>query len=53
MSAKAVAIAGYYGMMRGRKVVLPGIAAKLLAFAGELPPRALALEVNYLLLKRN
>jgi uncharacterized protein len=53
MSAKAVAIAGYHGMMRGRKVVLPGIAAKLLAFAGELPPRALALEVNHLLLKRN
>jgi len=53
MSASAVAIAGYRGMMRGRKVVLPGTAAKLLAFAGEFPPRAIALEVNHLLLKRN
>jgi short-subunit dehydrogenase len=52
MSAKAVAVAGYRGMMRGRKVVLPGIVTKLLSFAGELPPRALALEVNHLLLKR-
>lgn len=52
MSAKAVAIAGYRGMMRGRKVVLPGIATKILAFAGELPPRAIALKVNHLLLRR-
>lgn len=52
MSARAVAIAGYRGMMRGRKVVLPGLATKLLAIAGEFPPRAIALEVNRLLLKR-
>jgi short-subunit dehydrogenase len=51
MSARAVAIAGYRGMMRGRKVVLPGVATKVLAIAGELPPRAIALEVNHLLLK--
>ena len=52
MSARAVAIAGYRGLMRGRKVVLPGISAKILAFAGEFPPRAIALEANHLLLKR-
>src|SRR5215472_4651948 len=52
MSAKAVAIAGYRGMMLGRKVVLPGLATKLLAVAGELPPRAIALKVNQLLLRR-
>jgi short-subunit dehydrogenase len=52
MSAKAVAIAGYRGMMRGRRVVIPGITAKIVAFAGELPPRTIALEVNQFLLKR-
>ena len=52
MNAKDVAIAGYRGMMRGRKTVLPGIATKMMAFAGELPPRAIALKVNHLLLKR-
>jgi uncharacterized protein len=52
MSAKAVAIAGYRGMMRGRKVVLPGLATKILSFAGELPPGTIALEVNNLLLRR-
>lgn len=52
MSAKAVAIAGYRGMMRGRKAVIPGLATKIIAFAGELQPRAIALKVNQLLLKR-
>ena len=52
MSARAVAIAGYRGMMRGRKVVLPGIVTKILAFAGEFKTRGIALEVNRLLLKR-
>jgi short-subunit dehydrogenase len=52
MDAKTVAIAGYRGMMRGRRVVLPGLATKILSFAGEFPPRAIALEVNNLLLKR-
>jgi hypothetical protein len=32
--------------------VLPGWTAKLLAFAGELPPRRIALEVNRLLLQK-
>jgi short-subunit dehydrogenase len=51
-TARAVAIAGYRGMMRGRRVVIPGVIAKIVAFAGELPPRTIALEVNQFLLKR-
>jgi short-subunit dehydrogenase len=53
LSAAAVARAGYRGLMRGRAVVIPGLVAKLLAFAGELPPRRIALEVNRLLLGRS
>jgi len=52
MTAEAVARAGYRGMMRGRRVVIPGLITKILAFAGELPPRILALEVNRWLLQR-
>jgi uncharacterized protein len=52
MTARAVAMAGYRGMMRGRRVVIPGVMAKIVAFAGELPPRTIALEVNRFLLKR-
>jgi short-subunit dehydrogenase len=52
LSAGAVARAGYRGMMRGSSVVIPGVMAKLLALAGELPPRRIALEVNRLLLQR-
>jgi short-subunit dehydrogenase len=51
LSAEAVARAGYRGMRRGSKVVLPGLMAKVLAIAGELPPRLIALEVNRFLLK--
>jgi len=51
MTAAAVARAGYRGMMRGAGVVIPGIVAKVLAVAGELPPRRIALEVNRLLLR--
>lgn len=50
MSAAEVARAGYAGLKRGRAVVLPGALTKLLAFAGELPPRRIAVEVNRLLL---
>ena len=46
----SVARAGYRGMTRGARVVLPGLSAKVLAFAGELPPRRIALEVNHFLL---
>jgi len=50
-SAAAVARAGYRGMMRGAAVVLPGITAKLMAFAAWLSPSRVALEVNRLLLQ--
>jgi len=52
LPAAAVARAGYRGMMRGASVVIPGAAAKLLALAGELPPRRIALEANRLLLRQ-
>ena len=52
MTARAVAMAGYRGMMAGRQVVIPGVTAKIVAFAGELPPRTIALAVNNFLLKR-
>jgi short-subunit dehydrogenase len=50
-SPESVARAGYRGMKRGARVVLPGLSTKILAFAGELPPRRIALEVNRLLLR--
>jgi short-subunit dehydrogenase len=49
MTAEAVARAGYRGMKRQSMVVTPGLLTKVLAFAGELPPRRIALEVNRLL----
>ena len=49
LSAAAVARAGYAGMTRGSMVVIPGLLTKLMSFAGELPPRRIALEVNRLL----
>lgn len=51
MTATSVARAGYRAMMRGRRACVPGLINKLLAFAGELPPRVIALEVNRWLLK--
>jgi short-subunit dehydrogenase len=51
MTAEAVARAGYRGMKRQSMVVIPGFLTKALAFAGELPPRRIALEVNRLLWK--
>ncbi|MGH7711409.1 MAG: SDR family NAD(P)-dependent oxidoreductase [Gemmatimonadaceae bacterium] len=51
MSASAVARAAYEGMQRQRTVVIPGWVAKLLAVAGELPPRWVALQVNSWLLR--
>jgi hypothetical protein len=38
-------------MMRGRRAAIPGLVTKLLALAGELPPRAIALHVNRWLLR--
>lgn len=51
-TAKAVASAGYRAMMRGRRVAIPGLVTRLLALAGELPPRSIALGVNRWLLRR-
>lgn len=52
MDAKTVAQAAVRGLLAGRRTVLPGILAKILAFAGELPPRVIALEVNRFLFSR-
>ena len=49
---RAVATAGYRGFKRKRSVVIPGLLTKILALAGELPPRRLALEVNRWLLAK-
>jgi uncharacterized protein len=51
-SPETVARAGYNGLMRGRSVIIPGMLTKFLAFAGELPPRRIALAVNEHLLRR-
>ncbi len=50
MTAKAVARIGYRAMMERRRAVVPGFVNKLVAFAGEFPPRALGIEVNRWLL---
>lgn len=49
MSAADVARAGYDGMLRQSTEVVPGLMTKVLALAGELPPRRIALEVNRLI----
>jgi uncharacterized protein len=46
MTSAAVARAGYRGMKRGANLVVPGLVTKVMAFAGELPPRSIALAVN-------
>jgi short-subunit dehydrogenase len=51
MTAQAVARAGYQCMKRRSTVVIPGFLTKLLAFAGELPPRQIALAFNRALWK--
>ena len=50
-SPAMVAKQGYEGLMRGRSVVIPGMLTKVLAFAGELPPRRIALAINERLLR--
>ena len=51
MTAAAVARAGYQGMQHQSTVVIPGVLSKIVAFAGELPPRRIAVEINRLLLQ--
>ena len=54
MEAKAVALAGYQGSVRGCGVVIPGLMNKMLAFSVKISPTALALEINrFLLLSKN
>ena len=52
MTAASVARAGYEGLMREARSVIPGFVPKLFAFTGGLPPRAVALAVNRFLLRR-
>ncbi len=49
----AVARSAYRATMAGRAVVVPGLSNKILAFLGELPPRAVAQAVFTFLLKGN
>ncbi len=51
MSPARVASSAYRGIMRKQSVVIPGLANKILAIAGEFPPRRIALEVNGWLMK--
>lgn len=49
-SSRSVAEAGYKAMLKNRATVVPGLLNKLLAIGGELPPRAIALQINKFLL---
>jgi uncharacterized protein len=49
MSAAAVARAGYDGMRRQSREVIPGLMTKVLALAGEFSPRSIGVEVNRLI----
>jgi uncharacterized protein len=42
MDARTVAVLGYRGLMKGQRIVLPGLKTKLLAFSNRLAPRSLA-----------
>jgi short-subunit dehydrogenase len=44
---------GYRAMQKGKMAVVPGLLSKLLAIAGELPPRQIALVANKYLLNRS
>jgi short-subunit dehydrogenase len=50
MSSASVARAGYEAMMRGKPVLVTGIANKIVAFSGRLFPRAVVFSVSKLLL---
>lgn len=49
-SSRQVAEAGYSALKRNRSTVVPGLLNKVLAIGGELPPRAIAFQVNKFLL---
>ena len=46
LTAEAVAIQGYQGMMNGKVIVMPGVISKGLAVAARVMPRALMTEVS-------
>jgi short-subunit dehydrogenase len=52
MSAEEVADAGYYGLVRGRAVVIPGARNKLLAWSTRLGPRSLVVKISRWTLER-
>jgi short-subunit dehydrogenase len=45
MDAKKVATIGYKGMMKGKSVIIPGLANKILAQSSRISPRKLSAEV--------
>ena len=49
--ARSVAAAGVAAMFAGREKIVPGLVNKILAFAGEIPPRRASVEVNRILLR--
>ena len=49
LDAKAVARAGYRGMLRGRRVVVPGLANKVLVQAERVTPRRLVTAITRLI----
>jgi short-subunit dehydrogenase len=51
MTPERVARLAFRGIMARRSVVVPGLLNKMLAIAGELPPRRIALEVSALLMR--
>ena len=46
MTSQAVAIAGYHGMMKGKRIVVPGLKNKLLTVAVRLFPRGVILKAS-------
>lgn len=51
MTAKDVAAQGIEALYAGKTLCVPGLLNKMLALAGELPPRGISVEVNRLLLR--
>ncbi len=51
-TAEAIALTGWAGMQRGRRVVVPGADNKLFALSARLLPRALVLWITGLFLRR-
>jgi short-subunit dehydrogenase len=51
MTARDVAAQGIEALYAGRTLCVPGLLNKVLAIAGELPPRGISVEVNRLLLR--